>query len=145
MIRCDIYDKGFKRRDNMLCHKRIIHGADDEKLADEYNKSDFEYDDDIDSDQEASGEKEEEEASDEEKEPWNEIIDEAFKECQSKFEDRVKDLMDSENLDQRSARSVAFKHCCPCIERLSSTISWKRCCGISPSNMIAFSKLLKNL
>ena len=92
----------------MLRHKRTVHGADDEELADEHNESD--YDDGMDSDQEeAVSEKEEEEASDGEQVPWNEIIDEAFKECQSEFEDRVKDLMDSENLDQRAARSLAFK------------------------------------
>ena len=94
----------------MLRHKRTVHGADDEVLADEHSESDFDYHDGMDSDQEeAVSEKEEEEASDGEQDPWNEIIDEAFKECQSEFEDRVKDLMDSENLDKRSARSLAFK------------------------------------
>ena len=33
----------------------------------------------------------------------------AFKECQSQFEDKVKDVKDSENLDQRDARAVAYK------------------------------------
>ena len=94
----------------MLRHKRTVHGADDEVLADEHSESDFDYHDGMDSDQEeAVSEKEEEEASDGEQDHWNEIIDEAFKECQSEFEDRVKDLMDSENLDQRAARSLAFK------------------------------------
>ena len=93
----------------MLPHKRTIHGGDDEELADEQNESDFDYDDGMDSDQEEPSGEKEEETSDEEKEPWNEIIDGAFKECQSKFEYRVKDLMESENLDQRAARSLAFK------------------------------------
>lgn len=94
----------------MLRHKRTIHGGDEDELADEHNESDFDYDDGMDSDlEEHSSEKEEEEASDEEQDPWNEIIVEAFKQCQSQFEDRVKDLMDSENLDQRAARSLAFK------------------------------------
>ena len=91
----------------MLRHKRTVHGGDDEELVDEHNESDF--DDGMDSDQEEPSGEKEEEASDEEKEPWNEIIDEAFKECQSQFEERVNDLMDSENLDQRAARSLAFK------------------------------------
>ena len=93
----------------MLRHKRTVHGGDDEELVDEHNESDFDYDDGMDSDQEEPSGEKEEEASDEEKEPWNEIIDEAFKECQSQFEDRVKDLMEFENLDQRAARSLAFK------------------------------------
>ena len=46
----------------MLRHKRTVHGADDEELADEHNESD--YDDGMDSDQEEPvSEKEEEEAS----------------------------------------------------------------------------------
>ena len=32
----------------------------------------------------------------------------AFKECQSQFEDKVKDVKDSENLDQRDSRAVAY-------------------------------------
>ena len=91
----------------MLRHKRTVHGADDEELADEHNEPD--YDDGMDSDQEETVSEKEEEASDGEQDPWNEIIDEAFKECQSEFEERVKDLMDSENLDQRAARSLTFK------------------------------------
>ena len=93
----------------MLRHKRTVHGGDDEELVDEHNESDFDYDDGMDSDQEEPSGEKEEEASDEEKEPWNEIIDEAFKECQSQFEDRENDLMESENLDQRAARSLSFK------------------------------------
>ena len=41
----------------------------------------------MDSDQEEAV-SEKEEASNGEQDPWNEIIDEAFKECQSQFEDR---------------------------------------------------------
>ena len=91
MVKCDNCDKGFIRRDNMLRHKRTIHGADNEELADKYKDSDteFEHDDDIDTDEDASFE-EEEESLDAEEDPWNEIIVEAFEECQSKYEDRVK-------------------------------------------------------
>ena len=73
----------------MLRHKHTIHGADDEELADEYKDSDtdFEHDDDMDTDEDALFEKE---SSDAEEDPWNEIIVEAFKECQSKYEDRVR-------------------------------------------------------
>ena len=100
MIRCDICGKTFIRCNNMLRHKRTIYGADDQELADKDFDSDFEHD-------EASFQ--EEETLDQEEDPWSEIIDEAFKECQSKFEDRVKDLMDSENMDQQAACSLAFK------------------------------------
>ena len=93
MIRCDICDKTFIRCDNMLRHKRTIHGTNDQELADK--DFDFEHDDGMDTDQEASCQ---EEALDQEKDPWSEIIDEAFKECQSKFEERVKDLMDSTSM-----------------------------------------------
>ena len=91
----------------MLRHKRSIHGADDQELADKDFGSDIEHEDGMDTDEEASCQ--EEEALDQEEDPWSEIIDEAFKECQSKFEDRVKDLMASENMDQRAALSLAFK------------------------------------
>ena len=55
MIRCDICDKGFIRRDNMLRHKRTINYASDEDLADESKESDadFEADDGMDTDEEA--------------------------------------------------------------------------------------------
>ena len=98
MIRCDICDKPFIRCDNMLRHKRAIHGTGDQELADKDFDSDFEQNDDMDTDEEASFQ--EEETLDREEDPWSKIIDEAFKEYQSKFEDRVKDLMDSENMDQ---------------------------------------------
>ena len=91
----------------MLRQKRTIHGAGDQELADKDFDSDFEHDDGMDTDEEASFQ--EEETLDQEEEPWSEIIDEAFKECQSKFVERVKDLMDSENIDQRAGRSLAFK------------------------------------
>ena len=54
MIRCDICDKTFIRCDNMLRHKRTIHGADDQELTDKDFDSDFEHDDDMDTDEEAS-------------------------------------------------------------------------------------------
>ena len=60
--------------------------------------SGFEQNDGMDTDEEASFQ--EEETLDQEEDHWSEIIDEAFKECQSKFKDRVKVLMDSENMDQ---------------------------------------------
>lgn len=93
----------------MLRHKRTIHDASDEDLADESKESDadFEPDDGMDTDEEALGERDD--ASDEEEDPWSEIINQAFKECQSHFEDRGKDLMESENMDQRAARAAAFK------------------------------------
>ena len=37
------------------------------------------------------------------------VINQAFKKCQSQYEDRVKNLMDSENLGQRAAHEAAFK------------------------------------
>ena len=121
---------------NIFRHKRTIHGADDEELTDEYKDSDteFEHDDDMDTDEDASF-KEEEESSDVEEDEWNKIIVKAFKECQSKYEDRVKKLLDSENIDQRAARSLAFK-------QLQSIYRKARCYGISRSN--TFFKLLKN-
>ena len=54
MIRRDIFDKAFIRCDNMLRHKRTIHGADDQELADEDFDSDFEQNDGMDTDEEAS-------------------------------------------------------------------------------------------
>ena len=63
MIRREIFDNTFIRCDNLLRHKRTIHGAGDQELADKDFDSDFEQND-------------------------------------GKFEGRVKDLIDSENMDQ---------------------------------------------
>ena len=59
MIRCDICEKPFIRCDNMLRHKRTIHGADDQDLADKDFDSDFEHDDGMDTAEEASFQEEE--------------------------------------------------------------------------------------
>ena len=67
----------------MLRHKRTIYGTDDQELADKDFDSGFEQNDGMDTDEEASFQ--EEEALDQEEDPWSEIIDEAFKECQSKL------------------------------------------------------------
>ena len=59
MIRCVICDKTFIRCDNMLRHKRTIHGAGDQELADKDFDSDFEHVDGMDTDEEASFQEEE--------------------------------------------------------------------------------------
>lgn len=58
------------------------------------------------------------------------VINQAFKKCQSQYEDRVKNLMDSENLGQRAAHEADLNSCAPCIERPLLNILLKRCCCI---------------
>ena len=67
----------------------------------------------MDTDGEASYEKEEE-ALDEKEDPWKAVIAKAFKECQSKYEDRV-------NLRTSTNEQLVHLHlssCSPCSDRL---------------------------
>ena len=59
MIRCDICDKTIIRCDNMLRHKRTIHGAGDQELAGKDFDCYFEQDNGMNTDEEASFHEEE--------------------------------------------------------------------------------------
>ena len=114
MIRCDVCNKLFRRRDNMLRHKQTIHDfASEEEEEEASDLSVYGEDPDYYSNEDIflSPDTDSEEMTEED--PWDNIVDEAIEECQSQYEDKVKDLMDSEDVDQKTARSKAFEELRP--------------------------------
>ena len=112
MITCEFCDITFKMRDNMLRHKRTVHADDFDSTEDESEMSDStEKPETNDSDHDSLSESEQ--TSDDEEDPWNDIIYQAFEECQSRYEDKIKELMDSEDIDHKTARSKAYKELRP--------------------------------
>ena len=96
----------------MLRHKRTFHAGDLDSFEEESEMSDTtEKPKTNDSDHDSLSESEH--TSDDEEDPWNEIIFQAFEDCQSQYEDKVKDLMDSEDIDHETARSKAYKELRP--------------------------------
>ena len=96
----------------MQRHKRTVHAGDLDSSEEESEMSDTtEEPKTNDSDHDSLSESEH--TSDDEKDPWNEIISQAFEDCQSQYEDKVKDLMDSEDIDHETARSKAYKELRP--------------------------------
>ena len=91
----------------MLRHKRTVHAdalessEEEEELSDS-TKEKEQPDSDDDTKYSLS-------ENDDEEDPWNEIVNGAFVECQPQYEDKVKDLVDSEDIDQEMARSKAYK------------------------------------
>ena len=88
----------------MLRHKRTVHAGDFDSTVDESEMSDsIEEPETNDSDHDSLSESEH--TSDDEEDPWNDIIYQAFEECQSQYEDKVKELMDSEDIEHKTAQS----------------------------------------
>lgn len=99
----------------MLRHKRTVH-ADDFATAEEENEMSDSTEESETSESDikhTDSTSENEQTSDDEEDPWNEIVGEAFEECQPQYEDKVKDLIDSEDTDQESALSKAYKELRP--------------------------------
>ena len=89
------------------------------------SETEFEDDDDMDTDKEALFENGEKALDEAEEDPWNVIIAKAFKECQFKYEDRVKEFykwilrtLTNGQLDHLHLSSGS-----PCIKRLLLAIS----------------------
>ena len=86
----------------MLRHKRTVHADDFDGKEEESEMSDStEEPETKDSDHDSLSESEQ--TSDDEEDPWNEIVYQAFEECQSQYEDKVKELMESEDIDHKTA------------------------------------------
>ena len=112
MVTCEFCNRSFKRRDNLLRHKRTVHADDFYSTEEDSEMSDFtEEPETNDSDHDSLSESEH--TSDDEEDPWNEIVSKAFEDCQSQYEDKVKDLIDSEDMDHKTARSKAYKEMRP--------------------------------
>jgi hypothetical protein len=115
---CDICLKSFKRRDNMMRHKKTVHAEDcepdghdmDSSMDSEDNNDhtsdeDTEDDNDYTSDVEAS---DMEESTEDEIDPWDRVIEQAFDECQSQFEEKVAQLIKKKHLSEDDARTKAY-------------------------------------
>ena len=96
----------------MIRHKHTVHANDFDSTEEDSEMSDTtEETETNDSDHDSLSESEH--TSDDEEDPWNEIVSKAFEDCQSQFEDKVKDLMDSEDMDHKTARSKAYNEMRP--------------------------------
>ena len=109
MNTCDICLKAFKRRDNMLRHKKNKHRREVET-----DMSDSELSDQETTDSEAeNGMSEADEASDTERhseqyDPWESVVHKAFLKCQDQFEEAVTKLLQKRNIDQTEARKEVY-------------------------------------
>lgn len=96
----------------MLRHKRNIHNdehVEEESEEGEIEDTDSEVEDNADNQEDTVSVLESDQNSDDEEDPWTEIIEQTFQECQSQFENKVTELMDSDDIDLQKARSVAYK------------------------------------
>ena len=96
----------------MLRHKRTVHAGDLDSSEEESEMSDTTEEQKT-NDSYHDSLSESKHTSDDEEDPWNEIISQAFEDCQSQYEDKVKDLMDSEDIGHETARSKAYKELRP--------------------------------
>ena len=92
---CDICDKTFKRRDNMLRHKRNVHsqkeGSDSDDSMDIEQKP---VTDESDSKQHVSN-----------YDPWDSLIQKAFEQCRQEFEQMVTKLSGQTSLNKALDRA----------------------------------------
>ena len=113
MYKCDICLKNFGRRDNMLRHKKSAHPDED---LEEDAMSEVSVEEDIfgpvkensndSSDENMSVTSENSVDID----PWQDIVDETFAECQSQFESEVSELMeDDTDISEEDAREIVYK------------------------------------
>lgn len=104
MIECDVCNKLFKRKDNMLRHKRNIH--QDENSDNESELSDhMDADSDTVSDTDATSSEEHEKTID----PWYDILKQTFRECQPKFKKQTTELMEDEGVSEDEARKTVYR------------------------------------
>lgn len=89
----------------MLRHKRNKHGDsfDSEEEVMSGENEDTESNNSTDEGSTSAPETEDGE------DPWDEIVNHAFEDCQLDYEEKVKELMNSEDLDETAAKTKAFK------------------------------------
>ena len=85
----------------MLRHQRSMH-------TDEYSGSDSEVQSEN-SDVDISDQENEEATEDDAIDPWDAIVQEAFDRFQSEFEERVKDYVSKENVQESDVRQIVFE------------------------------------
>jgi len=107
MVGCDICDKEFKRRDNMLRHKKTVHGGENfDKIA-----SRQELDS---SDESTKSESDMEMAENEETvDPWHDIIEHTYRILQPDFDTIANELLAEGDMSEKEARKKAFEELLP--------------------------------
>ena len=112
MNTCDICLKEFKRRDNMLRHKKNKHGSlrkGDPMSASESELTETEISEsDTDHDMSEGDEASDANTVDEEEDPWDSVVQKAFDQCQDQFERRVNELLRSNYISEEEARQRVY-------------------------------------
>lgn len=107
--------KVFKRRDNMLRHKKSVHGPRD--LHSSESETDVSEDTG-----ESSTEGEVADAYD----PWESLVQRATDECREEFEQEVDNLTQRRHMDQQEARRKAYKDLQPTFRKALMTLFIQR-------------------
>ena len=95
MNTCDICDKTFKRRDNMLRHKRNVHSQ----------KEDSDSDDSMDIEPKPSTDESDSEQHVSNYDPWDSLIQKAFERCRQEVEETVTKLSRQTSLNKAHDRA----------------------------------------
>ena len=102
----DICGKIFRRKDNMLRHKRNVHHQEKElpcnSDTDQYFSEDFD-----------TTESDNEEEVVAKYDPWDSLIQKTFQRCQVQFKERVDNLTNNRHMEQEEARCKAYKELKP--------------------------------
>lgn len=112
MFTCDVCEKTYKRKDNMIRHKKRITGDDssDEKPT----KDDLTDESDTDESDMESDSPEMEESID----PWLDMVDYVFKSLQPEFDKIALEILNDDDIEEKQARKKAFNELLPKYRKL---------------------------
>ncbi len=114
MSSCDVCSKSFKRRDNMLRHKRNTHIEDEQ---DDRGDISSDSDENMDDDSEVDTDNSDDSAGSESDDVWDSLIKIELCELQSAYEEKVKDVMKLKSIRESRARSDVYKEMRPLYRR----------------------------
>ena len=112
MFACDTCKKEYKRKDNMLRHRKTMHGEDS---SNDKPKKDALIDA---SDTDESDMESDSDAMEETIDPWYDIIDYALKSLQPEFDEIALDFLNSNKSNEKQAREKAFNELLPKYRKL---------------------------
>ncbi len=114
MSSCDVCSKSFKRRDNMLRHKRNTHIEDEQ---DDRGDISSDSDENMDDDSEVDTDNSDDSAGSESDDVWDSLIKIELCELQSAYEEKVKDVMKLKSIRESRARSDVYEEMRPLYRR----------------------------
>ncbi len=114
MSSCDVCSKSFKRRDNMLRHKRNTHIEDEQ---DDRGDISPDSDENMDDDSEVDTDNSDDSAGSESDDVWDSLIKIELCKLQSAYEEKVKDVMKLKSIRESRARSDVYKKMRPLYRR----------------------------